>query len=228
MKRLLLLAVLFMNIISVAAQITWVPSVGMNVSSYSNIEKENSFSGYYLGVEARYGFSDLWGIESGLFLSQKGANNMIGSLNIEEYPFDVELVTMGTKVTYLRLPLMFSIKQALYKDLLFQFSAGPYFSYGIINKSTLGRMDGSYAIGINSFEPISFETQAYGKKRFPGFNRWDIGACFKADLIMYNFKIGALYDLGCSDVSSVVPIKSDKTISNRTFTIQIGYVFSLK
>lgn len=49
MKRLLLLAVLFMNIISVSAQITWVPSVGMNVSSYSNIEKENSFSGYFWG-----------------------------------------------------------------------------------------------------------------------------------------------------------------------------------
>ncbi len=228
MKRLVLPVVLFMNIVSAPAQMTLAPNVGMNISSYSNIKKENSFLGYYLGVEARYEFSNLWGIESGFFLSQKGANSMTGPLNIEEYPIDVELVTMDTKVTYLRLPLMFSIKHVLYKDLLLQISAGPYFSYGIVNKATLGRMNGSYAIGINSFEPILFETQAYGIKRFPGFNRWDIGASFKADLIMYNFKIGVLYDLGCSDVSSVFPVKNDKNISNRTFTIQIGYVFSMK
>lgn len=224
MKKIVsLILICILNSISLHSQFSISPRVGLNISSLSGIESFRSFISYNVGVSALYNFSSLWGLESGAYITQKGANDLRGVINISEYPNNADLVSMDFKTTYLKIPMLLAIGHCLYKDLSIQLKSGPYFSYGLSGKGSIGRLDNTYKAGIKPFDSMSFETMAYGRKIFPSINRWDVGCSFNIELVIYSLQIGVIYDLGLSQLSSNFPIRSEGNLKNRTWNIYIAY-----
>ncbi len=220
---LCIIFICILSFTSLHSQLSLSPNVGFNISSLSGIESSQSFISCNAGVSALYNFSSFWGLESGIYITQKGANNIKGTINISEYPINADLVSMDLKTTYMKIPLMLSIGHSLYKDLSIRLKSGPYFSYGLLGKGSIGRLDNTYKAGLRPFESISFETSSYGRKVFPGMNRWDIGCSFNIELVMYDLQIGVLYDLGISKLSDFFPIRSADDLKNRTWSVYIAY-----
>lgn len=221
-----LIFICILNPISLYSQLSLSPSVGLNISSLSGVESSSSFISYNVGISALYNFSTFWGLESGIYISQKGTNDLRGVINISEYPNNADLVSMDFKATYMRIPVLLSIGHSLYKDLSIRFKCGPYFSYGLSGKGAIGRLDNTYKAGIRPFDSMSFETLAYGRKVFPGINRWDLGCSFNIELEMYSLQIGAIYDLGLSNLSDNFPIRGESNLKNRTWNMYIAYKLS--
>lgn len=218
-----IISICILNFTSLYSQLSVSPNVGINISSLSGVESSQSIISCNAGVSALYNFSSFWGLESGIYITQKGANNIKGTINISEYPINADLVSMDLKTTYMKIPLMLSIGHSLYKDLSIRLKSGPYFSYGLSGKGSIGRLDNTYKAGLRPFESISFETSSYGRKVFPGINRWDIGCSFNVELVMYNLQIGVLYDLGISKLSNYFPVRGADGLKNRTWSAYVAY-----
>lgn len=224
MKRFVcIISICILNFTSLYSQLYIAPNVGLNISSLSDVESSHSFISYNVGISALYRYSSFWGLESGVYITQKGANNIKGAINISQYPINTDLVIMDLKTTYIKIPLMLSIEHSLYKDLSIRLKSGPYFSYGLSGKGSIGRQNNTYKAGIRPFDSMSFETSSYGRKVFPGINRWDIGCSFNLELVMYSWQLGVLYDLGISNLSHCFPIREVNNLKNRTYSIYVGY-----
>lgn len=226
----IILIVFFLTILFESkAQFSISPSIGLGISSFSNIDAKgmNPLIGYNVGINLHYAFSNRWGVQSGFYLIQKGANDVNGFINIEEDLFDKDIVSVDVKMNYLKLPITFSMTQKLHEEMYIRMNVGAFASYGVFGKGTISRIDQTYSTGIDPFEEISFNTKEHGKKIFPKLNNWDIGCDFSLELIMYKVKIGLLYELGLSHISKQFPVRYDNNLCNRTFSICIGYILPL-
>lgn len=204
------------------AQLSFSPKAGITISDISNTQNSNDYISYNFGVGVDYHFSR-WGIGSGLFLKEKGTNNMEGFINIDEYPVNTDLVTMDAKLMYLQLPLLASYRLPLYDHVAVRFNAGPYVGYGLKGKYHLQRLNGEYGVSSSLFDPILFETESYGKKDLSSFNRWDWGIIAGVEMSVYRFNVGVSYEIGLKDLSSHFPIRYDGKQQNRSWNMYVGF-----
>lgn len=224
-KKVIIFVLFLFNMMGLSAQFSVSPNAGVSISKFSNVNNDqmNSLIGFNFGVDVHYAFTERFGVQSGLSLIRKGADDVQGRLNISE-PYDVDLISMDMRMDYLELPLIFSFTQRIKEEMRVRLNLGPYFSYGVSGKGSIGRIDQTYTAGMDPFDAIAIETKTHGKQVFPAFNRWDIGCRFNAEVIMYSLKVGLSYDLGFSDISDNFPVRYDNPLRNRTFNLYLGYI----
>lgn len=225
-RKVIFLALFLTNLFLLKAQFSISPSMGLSISSFSNVDTKgmNSLIGYNLGFDFHYAFSNRWGVQSGFYLIQKGANDINGFINVEETLYDKDIVSIDVKMNYLKLPILLSMTQMLHKEMYIRLNVGPFVSYGLFGKGRIGQVDQTYSAGIDPFEEIAFETKEHGRKIFSQFNNWDFGCDFNLEIMMYKVKFGFLYELGLSNISDNFPVRFDHNLSNRTFSFYVGYI----
>ncbi|WP_099464794.1 porin family protein [Parabacteroides provencensis] len=204
------------------AQFSFTPNVGICISDISNTRNSHDYISYNFGVGIDYHFNR-WGIRSGLFLKEKGTYNMEGSVNIDEYPVNTDLITMDAKLMYMQLPVLASYRLPIYDHVAVQLNVGPYVAYGLKGKYNLQRMDREYGISSSPFDRIIFETESYGKKDLSSFTKWDWGINAGVEMSVYRFNIGVSYEIGLKGLSSHFPIRYDGKQRNRSWNMYVGF-----
>lgn len=208
MKKLLCLVVFLATIGGVQAQeINWGARLGMNIGSISGDKEWDDYKskiGFHLGVAADYELVQSLFLESGLYISTKGA----------KYKKDGDKDIYS--LTYLQLPILAAYKFDLGNELKLHVKAGPYLALGLAAKN---KMDYSGQKTIKGFGKSEGNDEKTGLKRF------DAGLQFGAGVSKGNYYLGLNYELGLSNLCIEDNWGKDAKAKNRNFNISLGYNF---
>lgn len=211
-------------IVTVAANAQWkiAPKAGMNLSTVSNTEGSYSKIGYKAGVSVEYGINESIGIESGLFFSRKGVNNISGKLKtgVDAKP---NIKPTDLSLNYLELPLLATFGFDVMENVRLKLSAGAYVAYGVggsYNRIFQNQKNGEK---INPFKNTESNQSGIliSQKEL---NPFDCGLSFGVGVDISHVTIGVSYDLGLVDMK-YFPVDYDHKQQNRTLSFTIGYRF---
>ncbi|MDR1524054.1 MAG: PorT family protein [Tannerella sp.] len=188
--------------------------------------KKNEHVGYKVGFSLQYMLSK-FGIESGLYIAEKGISNSEGILEVDQkfYRTSLEISPL-----YMELPVSLVYNIPIERKVNLQINLGGYFAYGFQGKGLISVEDFGSKYGILAFEDIEIiNHQEIGEFTAKGANRFDFGLTSGVGLIVHNIKIKANYDFGLCNVFDVYPIQADNRnkVKNRTFWIELGYNLKL-
>ncbi len=196
--------------ISANAQITIIPKIGISVSKVAyevpvvNIDKDDleSVTGLVLGAGLEYKVNDLFSFQPELLYIQKGGR------------IDLGIVEGETKLNYLEIPLLAKFNFAVDPVKLY-LNAGPSLGFGIggENKGNIlgfgGSGDIDFGDGDDELKPVDVGLQVGGGVGYP----------LGQGTLLLDLRYGA----GLSNLSNA----EDFMFKNRTFTVAVGYAFSL-
>lgn len=228
MRKLLLVVLLFTTVCDLKAQeINWGARVGMNISKFGGDSEWDDYKskiGFHLGVAADYELKESLFLESGLYLTTKGAKFKEGGFK-DKY-----------NVTYLQLPILATYKYDLGNDLKLHGKIGPYFALGLAAKNKMsGDFDwddddydwSDYSLmtkagGYDDYNDSSDDdkVKGFGEDK-TGLKRGDIGLLFGIGISKGNYYLGLNYELGLSNISAYDEGKA----KTRSFNISLGYNF---
>lgn len=185
--------------------------LGMNISSVNGDKTMDDYKskiGFHLGVAADYKLIESLFLESGLYVTTKGAKyKKDGIKNIYS-------------LTYLQLPVLATYKYELGNDLKLHGKVGPYFALGVAAKNKWEDSD----------SPEEAETiKGFGKssddKEKTGLKRGDIGLMLGIGASKGHYYLGLNYELGLTNLCIEEDWGKDAKAKNRNFTITLGYNF---
>ena len=130
----------------IPSELIWSVKGGMNISNWSQGGDTKAKIGYKIGGGAEWVFTNLWSVQSGLYLSSKGTK------------VDSDLLEVKVNEVYLEMPMMGAARFYLSDNTNLVLSAGPYIAYGIAGK-TEATVRGASTDKVNTFGD-------YGVKRF--------------------------------------------------------------
>lgn len=209
MKRLLCVAMFLIVVSGAKAQeINWGARLGMNVSNASGDKQWDDYKskiGFHVGVAADYELMQSLFLESGLYISTKGARYKENDIK-DTY-----------SLTYLQLPVLAAYKFDLGNEFKLHVKAGPYLALGLGAKNKF--KDSSY--------PADNETiKGFGKgDDKTGIKRFDAGLLFGAGVSRGNYYLGLNYELGLSNLCIKDEWGTNAKLRNRNFNISLGYNF---
>ncbi|MDR2921399.1 MAG: PorT family protein [Tannerella sp.] len=197
---------------------------GLTISDFSNVSTTYKNTGYKIGASVQYMFST-WGIQSGIYTTEKGVASSRGYLHEEKfYPVSLEI-----SPRYLELPISAVYKIPVDRNVNIEINLGGYLAYGIGGRGLLVMEGLQTMYGINVFDNVEIDNQDLGYMSFKGANHFDYGLSSGISMNVYGITIHANYDLGLGKVFNTFPIQRDnhRSTKNRTFWIGTGYNFKL-
>lgn len=235
LKKILLLTTAAVFVASaVNAQLTFGLKAGMNMSGMTEYENSKIKLGYKIGPTMEYLLNDNIAIQTGLFLSSKGAKS-------EEIEYEDELTGLKIKAeettdaNYLELPISLAYIYPVSQKINIYAHAGPYFAYGIFGKTKIKASASilSTTIEMNTFSESNVEIADQKIEVDALLKRFDAGLVFGVGVEINRFTIGANYDLGLTNViNKNANIFNQSEINmevpeskNRNFWISVGYLF---
>lgn len=212
MKKLLCLVLLLAAIGGVKAQgINWGARLGMNIGSISGDKGWDDYKskiGFHLGVAADYELVQSLFLESGLYISTKGAKYKENGIE------DIY------SLTYLQLPILAAYKFDLGNEFKLHVKAGPYLALGLAAKNKY--KDSS---DPNDNETVKGFGKSEGNDEKTDLKRFDAGLQFGAGVSKGNYYLGLNYELGLSNLCIEDNWGKDAKAKNRNFNISLGYNF---
>ncbi|NDV83589.1 porin family protein [Bacteroides sp. 51] len=130
----------------IPSELIWSVKGGMNISNWSQGGDTKAKIGYKIGGGAEWVFTNLWSVQSGLYLSSRGTK------------VDSDLIEIKVNEVYLEMPMMGAARFYISDNTNLVLSAGPYIAYGIAGK-TKATVRGAASDKENTFGD-------YGVKRF--------------------------------------------------------------
>jgi hypothetical protein len=188
--------------------------------------KKDEHVGCKIGFSLQYMLSE-FGIESGLYIAEKGISNSEGFLEVDQKSYRASL---EISPLYMELPVSLVYNIPIERKVNLQINLGGYFAYGFAGQGLLSAEDLGTTSGFFAFEDIEIiDYQWIGEYTAKGANRFDFGLTSGIGLIVHNIKIKANYDFGLGNVFDVYPIQTENPnkVRNRTFWIGLGYNLKL-
>jgi len=207
MKKLLLSLTISAAALTASAQTSPVKfgvKAGVTFPTLSISEDEDgavkSNTGFYVGGTVDFGISEMFSLQPGLTLSNKGAK------------MDILGVTAKTNLMYIELPVNALVNIPVGDGKVFV-GGGPYYGMAISGKNKVsGSFEGE---SVSESEDIEFGDDGE-------FKRGDFGVNFLGGYQLNNgFNIHAGYGLGLSNISN----DSDAKTKNRVFSVGVGFSF---
>lgn len=127
-------------------EFSWNVKGGLTINNWSEGGDTKAKMGYKIGGGVEYAFTDLWSVQSSLFLTSKGTK------------VDASLIEIKVNQVYLEMPVMGAARFNIADNTNIVVSAGPYIAYGIAGK-TKSTVRGAASEKENTFGD-------YGVKRF--------------------------------------------------------------
>lgn len=188
---------------------------GLNMSNMLVKDDDDTYSddynsklGFHVGGTVEFPFSDMFALETGLFVNTKGfkyTEDDIESRSDDEYKMTLNLY-------YIDIPIN---AKGIYDagDVKVFATAGPYIGVGLTGKW-------KYEMGD---EEDSEDVEWGSDEDEDDFTRLDFGVGFGAGVEYKAFLFGLGYNLGLANIS---PYKDDGfKINNRVFQVTVGYKF---
>lgn len=176
----------------------------MAVSEY----KASARSGFKVGANARYTFSNNITLESGIDYLRKGAT-INGTMMLRQRISQIKHAEMD----YLQIPIMAGYRFNLGSRFSIKPQIGAYYAVGIGGDS--------FITGWDTFgQPFEKRTSTFGGTSSGDYrpcNRNDGGLVFAADFAWKHIGLNIEYDLGLADVSHYGNGKQ------RTFSVSVAY-----
>lgn len=192
---------------------------GGNLSNFTGDGTDDLKSrfGFNVGVSLDYSIMESFGIQTGLYLTTKGAKADIEDAGYDEYYYTLS----GTKKwnpMYLQIPVLASYRYYINDNLRWEFNAGPYFAFGVGGKikeeGTVTATDGRYSASVPyAEEEVDFFND--------GTNSFDTGIVLGTGLTYSKFYFGIQYEIGMTNIYD----SSNSSVKNSNFTFNIGYNF---
>lgn len=195
--------------------VNWGVRFGMNVSKLkgdkdTDLDDFKGRIGFHLGVAADYEFRNSMFLESGLYITTKGAKHD----DDDEY----EEWKDKYNITYLQLPVLYAFKYDLGNDTKFHIKAGPYFAVGLAAKN---KWEVTYR-----GETEKEDTKGFGKGKEgdykTGLKRGDVGLLFGVGISMKQYYLGMNYEVGLTNINAY---DDEGKIKTGSFNISLGYNF---
>lgn len=189
---------------------TFIIKGGLNLANMLAKDDEGEFDtktvpGINLGVSAEIPITEMFSFESGLQLGRKGTK----STYLDTY-YDVE-VEGKYELLYLDIPLTVKARHELNEINLYGI-VGPYIGFGLKGQI----FDGG--------EGTTVKWGSDGEN--DDLKRFDSGLLIGGGVEIKRIQIGFNYGLGLANISSYTEYETK--ISNRVFSISVGYIFSKK
>lgn len=127
-------------------EFSWNVKGGLTINNWSEGGDTKAKVGYKIGGGVEYAFTDLWSVQSSLFLVSKGTK------------VDANLIEIKVNEVYLEMPVMGAARFNVADNTNIVVAAGPYIAYGIAGK-TKSTVRGAASDKMNTFGD-------YGVKRF--------------------------------------------------------------
>lgn len=211
-------------IVTVTANAQWkvAPKVGMNLSTVSNTEGSYSKIGYKAGVSVGYGINEMVGVESGLYFSRKGVNNISGKIktDVDAKP---NIKPTDLSLNYLELPLLATFSFDVMENVRLKLSAGAYVAYGVGGSYNRHFQNQKDSQKINPFKDTESNQSGILIKQ-KGISPFDCGLSFGAGVEINRVTLGVSYDLGLVDMN-YFPVDYNKKQQNRSLLFTIAYRF---
>lgn len=183
---------------------------GMNFSNFTgDIDDLDSRIGFNAGVVVDFPLMQSLYLQSGLFVTQKGA----------KYEEDGE--EMKCNPLYIQIPVLASYRYNFSDATQLQVNFGPYLAYGISGKYKVEMED----MGKGEIDFFGDDDDQFGGKRF------EVGLQVGAGVTINKFYIGCAYEFGLTNAfdSKWDTDEDDDPISfkgkNSNFMINVGYNF---
>ncbi|MGC3979454.1 MAG: porin family protein [Paludibacteraceae bacterium] len=232
------IVVLITTVSAINAQITLGVRGGLNLSNISSSETEEndllkSKLGFHAGLAAEYNLAPSMAVQSGLFLTTKGAT--MNETNTAEIGEDATL-TMTAKATmnamYLQIPVHFAYKADINSSMRFVVSAGPYVAYGVggnssakLSYKTTGTIDSEIKEYIdNIVKEMQDELDDQKTKTFDkedGLKPFDFGVGISGGFEFGKIVTKIGWDMGLINIAR----DSETTAKNMNAYLTVGYNF---
>lgn len=168
-------------------------------------------SGVRFGLNYDHSITDLFGLETGVYFSQKG---LLAEEVTEIGFFGSAKTTMDLTLNYLEIPILGVLSKDFGKFKAF-LKAGPYIGAGLTGKY---KMESEYLGMIESEEEkVKWDED--------DFKRLDYGLLFGTGLEYNSFSLGCSYGLGLANFSQYS--EEGDVIKNRTLNVSLGYKLGL-
>ncbi|MDR1592363.1 MAG: PorT family protein [Prevotellaceae bacterium] len=183
-------------------------------------------SGYHIGGTVDYFFTQKFGLQSGLFLSEKGSK-LVG-FNSGSYVGGKPDYTFTFNELYLKLPLYLVFRKSISDKFNVNICFGTYFAYGIGGKTKRTLHNGIFSDGSTEREWNTFGNGVYDESRDwlrgETLNQFDFGAGIKVDFEYNKFILGIGLESGIIDIMAT-SIQEDIHYRNENISVSVGYRF---
>lgn len=217
MKKLALVVSIFLIGIGIKAQGTLPVSfsirVGANVSNSTwdvksdNVDKKGKI-GFQVGVMAEYTFPTPFQLQTGLFLTTKGAKL---KMTDTEESGETTNIDQTLNQMYLEIPISAAYKMYISNNTCLFFNLGPYIAYGIGGKNKIKTR-------INNEAETETKEDTFGDK---GLKKFDLGLVGGVGMEFGRIIVSLNCELGLKNLSN----SDDYKYKNVTSLATLGYRF---
>ncbi|MDR1673525.1 MAG: PorT family protein [Bacteroidales bacterium] len=180
--------------------------------------------GYHIGGTVDYFFTQKFGLQSGLFLSEKGSK--IDGFNSRSYVGGSPDYTFIFDALYLELPVYVAFRKNISGNFNVNMCLGPYFAYGIGGKTKRTLHNSAFADGSTEIEWNTFGNGVYDESRDwlrgETLHPFDFGAGIKVDFGYNQFILGIGLESGIIDIMHE---ERDIHYRNENISVSVGYRF---
>lgn len=195
---------------------------GMNISNndgnIGDYDDFNSRIGFNFGINVDIPVSNVFYLQTGLFVTQKGAEEEIVEDEYRESKTEVKANPL-----YLQIPVLASFRYDITDIAQLQFNLGPYFAYGI--QGTLKITESYEYNDEDNVYVLDFFDDDYGI----GGKRFEVGLQIGAGVTVNKFYIGCTYEHGLTNAFEYKYKNNNKYVKdkgkNSNFMINVGYNF---
>jgi len=200
----------------------------MTVSGFTGVTESSRIS-FHIGAIIEYSFTKSFSLESGLFLSGKGAD-----FEVSQPITNTITVTLNQTLSplYIELPINAVYKVDL-KPLKLLIYAGPYFGLAVSGNRTneysaTGLPAGTSLATLLAQLGVQNETIGlkYGTDANSDLRRFDFGLNFGAGIELSNFLFRIQYGLGLTNLNPVSA--NNEVIKNNVMSFSVGYLLNKK
>ncbi len=206
------------------AQFNFGVKSGVNLSTLSTNQPEETLVGGRIGVTAEYYLPSSIGFRTGLFYSQKGSAYIEGWFTRVEKdyltpPNKGEALFMKARLNYLDIPLEARYKFTLDEKTRITLGLGGYVGYAL-NGKTIARYENDGVIH-NAFKEMKTPAGHIVKP----FERMDYGLTLGVEFVYRHFVVETNYQFGVRNLNKTLPVGALDASRNSTITISFGYNF---
>lgn len=221
MKKIVLLLVAMMSVLTAQAQWSVSPEAGITAVNMNWNRNDQWDAGWKLGVGIEYQFTHRFSLKSGVHYTQRGGTwpPMFGY----DTNGDFYTGTVKGKRHFLQVPLMAQWGWSLGKDVRMNMAVGGYVAYDTHHSSSF-----TYYSNFNGYGDYGY-VYSYGYSErsasnfFRGLNSFDWGASFAVGLEMKNLYFNLGYDASLGKENKY----DDIGVNYHTLSLTVGYKFRL-
>ena len=215
MKKILLLAVLFISVSATHAQWSITPEAGLTTMKYANSGYNSWKPDVKIGAGVEYDFTGGFALQSGLYYTARGSSYVSLRTDYGTSDNGYYSASYAWSRHFLQMPLMAKFSWEIADDVRLSAAAGPYAALELCKDAS-----GTIYYSSDNGYGVSF---GYSPQSSSGLSKFDWGASLAIGIEAHRWTTTLGYDVSLGRESSW----SSTEVNYHTFSLSVGYKFKL-